>query len=108
MKDFAFKPDYYQIIFLIKNRDQINQADYKFLNQIANDLKKRLQKKFLFLKESECKNDYICDFNYFKEKVPFFEIAVKYPLFYYIVYIMSFGMIGGLIAVILKNFLTKR
>ena len=103
LKDFSLKPDYYQIVFIVKNKSKINGNDYKFLKNIAQNLENRLQKEFFLLKKSKCENDYICDFDYFKKDVPFFEFAVQYPLFYYMIYVCIIGLIGVLILTIFKG-----
>ena len=108
LNNFSFKPDYYQISFVIKNRDKINSDDYRVLKNIATNLEENLKKEFSFLKKSRCKNSYMCDFAFFKNNIPFFEYTVRYPLVYYMIYILITGLIGISIVMTVKNFLLKR
>ena len=92
-KDFPVKNSYFQL-FLKKREKELNREDLESLKEISFEIQKEILKKLKDIKKLDCKNGYMCDFNYFN-KNPFFKLAIKSPLLYYLFYlfIVGFGFI---------------
>ncbi len=107
LKDLPFAKEYFQL-FLKREKGEISKEDQAILQSISSKIDDSLKSRFSFLKRLNCKNDYQCDFEYFDKHYPFFKLAVKEPLLYYLLYIFSAALFFALAAFLIFKIIRLR